>query len=209
MSSINTPPASGKQPPATPAPPPAGSWATVEPPARDRSPFESTYTRTTYRPTAEQLARDEQRHQYLRRNVYLPIIIAVIIVVLLFGLVIALAFGIGTPQVASFIAGLAALIVILFSIPLIILMTIMPITWLALRLNRRQRRKEFPETGPMAYRSRFQILLWQLDGLLGRAQPQVEGVARRLRRPLINLHARFAYLRGFLRGILGKFTRSS
>lgn len=201
MSSINTPPAAASDSP--------GSRATVRPPAREFPPFESAYTRTTYRPTAEQLARDEQRLRYLRRNVYLPIIIAAVVVVVLFALVIALAFGIGTPQAASFIAGLAALIVILFSIPLIFLMAVMPIAWLAFRLNRRQRRKEFPETGPMAYRGRFQILLWQLDGMLGSAQPRVEGVGRRLRRPLINLHARFAYLRKFLNGIFGRFTRSS
>ena len=96
---------------------------------------------------------------------FLPVLY-VLLILALFALIIYLAFGVGTPQAASFIAGLSALTVILISIPLIALMTILPIAWLALTLNRRQRRKQYPEIGPMAYRSRVQILLWRLDGLL-------------------------------------------
>jgi hypothetical protein len=98
---------------------------------------------------------------------------------------------------------MAAFTVIFFSIPLILLMAIAPIVWLALALNRRQRRRDFPEVGPMAYRSRLQIILWQLDGLLDSVGIGVEQVAVRLRRPLIRLHTWAAYLRGWLRGIRG------
>lgn len=203
------PPASGNQSSQLPVTGSTGSWATIDPPAGERPSFDYSHTRTTYRPTTEQLARDEARHRYLRRNVYVPIVIAAIIVAALFILVVALAFGVGTPRALSFIAGMSALIVIMISVPIIILMALMPISWLALRINRRQQRKNFPETGPMAYRSRVQIVLWQLDGLLDSAERGVESAGRRLRQPLINLHARFAYWRGFLDGIKGKFTRSS
>lgn len=198
------PPVSGNQAPQQQTDGAPGSWATVELPARERSPYDSPYARTTYRPTADQLARDAARHRYLRRNVYLPIIIAVALITILFLLVVALAFGIGSPEVLSFIAGMSALIIILFSIPLIILLAILPISWVALRLNRRQQRQMYPETGPMAYRSRVQILLWQLDSLLIGVGNGVESVTGRLRRPLIKLHARAAYWSGWLRGIRGK-----
>lgn len=159
---------------------------------------------STYSPTAEQLARDEMRRRYLRRNVYAPIIATAVILAALLVLIIVLAFGFYSPRVASFITGMSALIVILFSIPIILLMALMPITWLVIKANQRQQRKNFPQTGPMAYRSRVQTLLWQIDGLLIAVQQGVEGAGERLRRPLIALHARFAYIRGWLNGIRGK-----
>ncbi len=207
MSAANTPPASGNN--STPGQANAsGSWATYDPPESQRSPYATPYSRTTYWPTTEQLARDEERRHYLRRNVYAPIIAATIIVIALFALIVVLAFGVGTPQVESFIAGLSALTIILFSIPLIALMTVLPLAWLAFTLNRRQQRKNFPESGPMAYRSRFQILLWQLDGLLDGAQSAATRGSAAVRRPLVALHAWVAYLAGLVRGIRGKFTRS-
>ena len=180
-----------------------------DPPPDEWPASSSPYSRTTYRPTNEQLARDEMRQRYLRRNVYAPVIIAAIIAVALLGLIVYLAFGVATPQAKSFIAGMSALVIILFAGPMVILMAIMPVSWLVFKLNRRQQRKNFPETGPMAYRSRVQILLWQLEGLLSGLEEGVDGISARLRRPLVALHARAAYLRGWLNGIRGKFTRST
>lgn len=208
MSSANFPPASGAQTPQQPSTGTPATWAAYDPLLDEWPPSNAPYSPTTYRPTPEQLARDERRRRYLRRNVYAPVIIAAVIAVALFALIMYLAFGVATPQAKSFIAGMAALVVILFAGPMIILMAIMPISWLALRLNRRQQRKNFPQTGPMAYRSRVQTLLWQLEALLDSVGDGVEGITARLRRPLIKLHARAAYLRGWLNGIRGKFTRS-
>lgn len=165
--------------------------------------------RTSHRPTAEQLARDEQRRRFLRRNVYAPIIIAAVIVIALFVLIVLLAFGVVPPPAASFIAGLSGLTIILISIPLIFLMSILPIIWLALTLNRRQRRKDYPETGPMAYRSRVQILFWQLDSLLDGVQRGVDGVSARARKPLVDMHGRAAYVQEFWQGLRERFTRSN
>ena len=204
MSPQNPPPGAPPRPATKNKP---GSPAVSEPIPYAGSGRAASHSRTTYRPTAEQLARDEARHRYLRRNVYTPILITVAIIVVLFLAIVALAFGAGdrlgidTAEIASFIAGLAGLIVILFSIPLTIAMCILPIAWVALRLNRRQQRKQFPETGPMAYRGRVQTLLWQLDGLLDGVEDGVERFTARLRRPLIKLHARAAYARAWLSGI--------
>lgn len=167
------------------------------------------YSRTTYRPTVEQLARDETRRRYLRRNVYAPIIMAALLAVALFVLLVVLAFAAPSPRVAALVTGLSALIIILFSIPIIVVMSILPIAWLSLTFNRRQRRKNFPEFGPMAYRGRLQTWLWQLDHLVDDAEAGVMSLTARLRRPLIALHARAAYLAAGLRGIRENFRRSN
>lgn len=167
------------------------------------------YSRTTYRPTVEQLARDETRRRYLRRNVYAPVIIAALLVLAMIVLLVVLAFAVPSPRVAALVTGLSALTIILFSLPIIVLMSILPIAWLALTVNRRQRRKNFPELGPMAYRGRLQTWLWQLDSLLDDAQIGVMSLTARLRRPLIKLHAQAAYLATWLRGIRENFRRSS
>jgi hypothetical protein len=207
MSAANTPPPSNYSPPG-PTNITPGSWATYEPPASEQPDYFIPYSRTTYQPTGEQLARDELRRRHLRRNVYLPVIAAAVIALALLALIVVLAFGVGTPEIASFIAGLSALTVILFSIPLIFIMAILPIAWLAFTMNRRQQRRNFPETGPMAYRSRVQILLWQLESLLGTVQHGTEAGSEKVRRPLVAVHAWAAYLRGMWRGIREKFPRS-
>lgn len=214
MSAFPTPPASNNQAPHMAS---GGSFGTYDPPATERPAFTTTYSPanapTTYRPTAEQLARDEARHRYLRRNVYAPIIVAVVLAVALLAVVIALAFaagalGVSAARAAEFVAGLSALVVILFAVPVIAVMSILPIAWLALTLNRRQQRRLYPETGPMAYRGRVQTWLWQLDGLFDSLRHGAEGVAARLRRPLVAAHVRAAQLHGLLDGLRGKFTRS-
>lgn len=190
-------------PPAT-----GGAFATYDPPANQYPAYYGLTSRTSHRPSAEQLSRDEARRRYLRRNVYAPVIIAAVIVLVLFALIVYLGFVVQTPEAASFIAGLSALTIIFISLPLIVLMAISPIVWLAFTLNRRQSRRNAPETGPMAYRSRVQILLWQLDSLLVKAQNSAARVGATLRRPLITLHARVAYLREMAHGIRSRFFRS-
>ncbi|MFO7664130.1 MAG: hypothetical protein R6X18_16255 [Chloroflexota bacterium] len=211
MSAANTHPI--PEPDSYPAtPPPAGSWTTVEPPEGHLITYQSIYSvppaRTSYQPTAEQLARDEAQRRHLRRNVYLPAIIAAIIGLALLVLVIGLAFGVNTPATRSFIAGLSALVVILMSIPLIILMTVLPLAWLAYRLNRRQQRKLYPEFGPMAYRSRLQVLLWRLESLLDQTYVSAERGSEVLKRPLIKAHSSADFIKGIERGIRKNFTRS-
>jgi len=130
MSSANLPPASGTYSSQQPSAGKPGSWAAYDQPPNEWPPSNAPYSSTTYRPTPEQLTRDELRQRYLRRNVYAPIIIAAIIAVALFALIVYLAFGVATPQAKSFIAGMSALVVILFAGPTIILMAILPFAWL-------------------------------------------------------------------------------
>ena len=202
MSSANLPP--GDLSPTQSSNDPTTWWASYDSPTDPRPSYQSALAGPAYIPTPEQLARDEMRRRYMRRNVYAPVIAAAVIFAVLLLLIIVLAFGFSTPEVASFITGMSALIVIIFSIPIIILLALIPITWLALTANGRQKRRNLPKAGPYAYRGRLLTLLWQIDGLLISVQRGVEGVGEKLRRPLIALHARSAYIRGWLNGIMGK-----
>jgi len=217
MTAANTPPRPTPQA-NMPSVRSGGSFATVEPP-RSASVYDQPrpgygYARSTYQPTAEQLARDEARRAYWRRNVKTPIIISAVLVVALLVVLALLAFiaprlGLTTPAARSLIAGLAGLTVILLSIPLIALMSILPLAWLVLTYQRREQRKLNPETGPMAYRSRVQTLLWQLDHLLDTAERGVAQGGARVTRPLIGLHAHAGYWRAFAQAVRRNFTRSN
>jgi hypothetical protein len=195
-----------------------GSFATVEPPRSAQTPGSPPswrpsegYARSTYRPTAEQLARDEARQAYWRRNVRRPIIIAVVIVVLLFVGLFVLVFGarylgVSPEAIRSFIAGLSGLTIILMAIPLTALMAILPLVYVAWWWNRREQRRLYPETGPMAYRSRVQTLLWQVDSVLDTARRGTTRGAFRLTRPLIGLYGRADYWRAFARALRRNFS---
>ena len=198
-----------------------GSFASVEPPPGSAAapsiydrPFDTGYARTPYRPTAEQLARDELRLAYWRRNVRLPIVIATVLVALLFVGLFVLAFagpwlGFDTAAARSLIAGLSGLTIIFIALPLTALMALLPLTYAAWWFNRRHNRKLYPESGPMAYRSRVQTLLWQLDSLLDKAQRGTQQGGERVTRPLIGLHARAASWRAFAAALRRNFGRDS
>ena len=212
MTAANTPPSPRTSAGAGNVPASPGSWATVEPPpgsVYDQPGMTFNYARSTYQPTPEQLARDEARHRHLRRNVYAPILAAVLIVVAAFVVILVLAFGVNTPAARSFIAGLSGLTIILMAIPLIAVMSILPLVYFGWWANRRQQRHLYPETGPMAYRSRLQTLLWQLDSLLVKVGRGAERGGAAIAQPLMALHARFDYWREFVRGLRRNYTRGS
>ncbi len=167
------------------------------------------YSRTTYQPTAEQLARDEALKRYNRKSITIPVVIISVIAVGLFILLLVLAFGFAdTGQARQFIAGMSAFTIIFISIPLIFFMSVLPIAYAAWWFNRREQRKLYPETGPMAYRSRVQVLLWQLESYLKVAQRQVNRGSSAVTDPLIRAHALWAYGEEFVREFEENFTRS-
>jgi hypothetical protein len=193
------------------------SYSTPPPPRSRPDPSPISYalphvdppSRTTYRPTAEQLARDEALKRYNRRSVTIPAAIISLIALGLFVLLLVLAFGLSqTGAARQFIAGMSALTIILISIPLIFFMSVLPIAYAAWWFNRRQQRKLYPETGPMAYRGRLQTLLWQLESYLIQGQRYVERGSDTVINPIINSHVRWAKAEGFMRGLKTNFTRS-
>lgn len=165
--------------------------------------------RTSYLPTAAQLARDEQLKRHNRRTIYVPVIIAAVVAVALFILLLVLAFGLReTGQAREFIAGMSAIMVILMAIPTIVLMAILPVAYAAFLINRRNQRKLYPETGPNAYRSRIQIFLWQADSFLAQASREVERGSDALAEPFIRFGGYGAYARTMAEQLKRNFSRS-
>lgn len=193
-----------------------------QPPDRLAAPRpQSTYSyeppihrRTTYTPTPEQLARDEKHMRYMRRNVYAPAIVAAIIALALFILIILLAFFIKSQggQALAFIAGMSALIVILFTIPAISFLAVISIAYFGYQYYRWEQRRQFPEVGPTAYRSRIQLVLWQIESYLDTGRTAIDRGSRAATGPLIRLHSRAAYIqqwgRSADRSARDLFTRS-
>lgn len=172
-------------------------------------PYSEPPARTSYQPTAEQLARDAELKRYNQRSVIIPVVIVLLIAIFLFILLLVLAFGLKqTGQARELIAGLSALTIIFISMPLIFLMSVLPIAYVAWLYYRREQRKLYPETGPMAYRSRVQILLWQLESYLVVAQQQVRRGSHMIADPLIKAHVLWAKGEGFVGGVKKNFTRS-
>lgn len=165
--------------------------------------------RTTYLPTAAQLARDERLKRHNRRTIYIPVIITAVVAVALFILLLVLAFGLReTGQAREFIAGMSAIMVILMAIPTIVLMTILPVAYAAFLINRRNQRKLYPETGPNAYRSRIQIFLWQVDSFLAQASRQIERGSDTVAEPFIRFGGYGVYARTMAEQLKRNFSRS-
>lgn len=140
-------------------------------------------------PTPEQLERDRQLKRFNRLYVYLPLgagifITLTIIILLLIGMFVP-----GLTGAEAFMSAMADLIIILWSLPMLILCAIVPLGYLAYVLNRRQKRKLQPQTGPLANRSRVQILLWRIQSFLDSADKQTEGVSDRIAAPIIRLNS--------------------
>lgn len=158
------------------------------------------YRRTNYSPTYEQLARDEQRLRYMRRNVYTPAIIAAVIAAALFALIIVLAFFVPqTGDAREFISGMSGLVIILFSLPVISFLALISIAYFGYQFFRWQQRRENPEYGPTAYRSRLQLILWQVESYIDTARRNVDKGANSATNALISVHARAAQTQQWLR----------
>lgn len=181
---------------------------TTPPPAADKPsgarpayPYEPpVYRRTNYTPTYEQLARDDQHRRYMRRNVYTPAILAAVLALAVLILIVVLAFFVPqTGDAREFISGMSGLIIILFTLPVISFMALLSLAYFGYRLYRRQQRRENPEFGPTAYRSRIQLFLWQVESAIDTARRSVDKGADSATHALISVHARAAYTQQWLR----------
>jgi hypothetical protein len=164
-------------------------------------------TQSNYQPTAEQLVRDEAMKRFNRVNVTLPLVIAVLIALGLFITLTVFAFLPNFMPVRSFISGLADLVIILFSIPMIVLCAIPPIAYLAIVYRNRQQRQLFPQSGPMAYRSKVQTLFWLLESKLDQVLQAAEKATAKQAELIMNLHARFEYYSALIDRLQYNFRR--
>lgn len=155
----------------------------------------SSNLQPAYQPTTEQLARDQALKRHNRLYVLLPLGIAVIIALGLLITLIVLAFLPNHDSIRQFISGMADIVIILASIPMTLLCAVLPIAYVALALNRRQQRKLYPQTGPMAYRGRIQSFLWWLQSKLDQLQTAIENGSTSLANRVMRAHERFEYYR--------------
>ena len=159
--------------------------------------YQPPYSEPTFEPTAAQLERDRLLRRRNRLYIYLPLSIISFISIVLIVLILIGIFAPGTGT-EEFISALADIIVILWIIPMILLVSAFPIAYVAYFVNRRQKRKLNPQTGPLAYRSRIQILLWRLQIFMDGAQVKTGEVAPKVAKPVISFNAILAYLVAWL-----------
>jgi hypothetical protein len=115
---------------------------------------------------------------------------------------------VGVQGFAKFISAVADIIIILWTIPAIILVSLLPIAYIAYYANRRQKRKLDPQTGPLAYRSRTQVLLWRIQVFLGQTQVKTDEIAPKVAKPVIDFNAFIAYLGAWLNIVTRPFRGS-
>jgi hypothetical protein len=150
------------------------------------------YAEPPFEPTAKQLQRDRQLQRRNRLYIYLPLSIVSLIAIVLIVLILIGIFAPGIQGTAEFISAVADIIVILWIMPAMIFVSILPITYIAYLFNRRQKRKLDPQTGPLAYRSRIQILLWRIQVFIDQVEATSDQWAPKIAEPFINFNARIA-----------------
>lgn len=155
-----------------------------------RQPFKEP----TYQPTPSQLLRDKELRRRNRLYIYLPFGITIFIATLIVILILIGIFAPGIMGTEAFIAAVADIIVILWILPMIAMLSILPIGFLAYLVNRRNKRKLHPETGPLAYRSKIQILLWRVQYFIEKTERKTTEVAPKIAQPVTQFNGFLAYL---------------
>ncbi len=167
------------------------------------------YQEPTFKPTEAQLERDRILRRRNRLYIYLPLGIVSFIALLLLVLILIGIFAPGADGTEEFISAVADIIVILWIIPAMILVSILPITYVAYLLNRRQKRKLDPQTGPLAYRSRLQIFAWRLQVFMDQAEGKTSQVAPKVAEPVTTFNALIAYFGAWINILTRPFTGSA
>ncbi len=167
------------------------------------------YHEPTFEPTTAQLERDRLLRRRNRLYIYLPLGFVSFIALVLIALILIGIFAPGIQGTEEFISAVADIILILWIIPMIVLVLLLPIAYVAYFANRRQKRKLHPQTGPLANRSRIQILLWRLQIFMDQAEVKTGEVAPKVAKPVTSFNARIAYLGAWLNILIRPFKRST
>jgi hypothetical protein len=166
------------------------------------------YQEPTFEPTALQLERDRILRRRTRLYIYLPLGIISFISITIIVLILIGIFAPGIQGTEAFISAVADIIIILWIFPAMILVSLLPIAYIAYLANRRQQRKLDPQTGPLAYRSRIQILLWRIQIFMDQSQVKTDEIAPKVAKPVNQFNAIIAYLGAWL-NILARPLRGS
>jgi hypothetical protein len=167
------------------------------------------YHEPTFEPTTAQLERDRLLRRRSRLYIYLPLGIVSFIALVLIALILIGLFAPGIQGTEEFISAVADIIVILWIIPMIVLVSLLPIAYVAYFVNRRQKRKLDPQTGPLAYRSRVQVFLWRIQVFMDQTEVKTGELAPKVAKPVTNFNAYIAYLGAWLNILIRPFKRST
>ena len=157
-----------------------------------KSTYVSPMVKPPFQPTEEQLERESSLRRFNRLYIYTPvIIISTISLLLVISLLWAFFYSDTNPVAAQFVSGLADLIIIMWTIPMLLLCFIGPVSFVML-LSRGYRRSKLD---PALRRNKLQVLLWQLDQLLAAVHEQLrDNYLPKLAGPLAKGHAIAAYI---------------
>lgn len=160
---------------------------------------------TTYRPTPEQRQRAAALRRFNWLYVYTPVIVVSLVALIL---VILLLWGALSPNIegtSAFVSGLADVIIILFSLPLLALCAIGPGALVAMIVLTVRRRRD-PQAAALL--DRLHTLLWRLDNMVERVLVKTRELSARAAGVVIRVQARAAYLKTLFNRIKGVFIRS-
>ncbi|PID84912.1 MAG: hypothetical protein CSB13_10740 [Chloroflexi bacterium] len=165
-----------------------------------------------FKPSERQKAREAALKRFNQLYVSMPIIIFSVIAVLIIVLmVIAVLYRFINEDVnwdiLPFISGLADIVIILFTIPLIIVMIAAPALLAGIIYVSNKRRKADKST--VVQGGKFQVLFWKMDNLIEYVQTKTNKIAPQVANQVIRFNESIAYMGAFLKQIATYFKRSS
>lgn len=160
----------------------------------------SVTTSTEYVPTTTQLERAAALKRFNRLVVYLPIIVAALIVLIVVGLLFWVALIQPGEASRETVGGIADAVIILVSIPMMLLCAIPSILFIAITIQGRKK--------GMAPLKRVQVLFWRLDNIVLRIQSTIQRTMPKIAAPVISGHALVAYVRNLLTQLVNLLKRS-
>ena len=158
-----------------------------------------------FTPTDEQRQREQSLQKFNRIAIYLPLGLFGLIIS---AIVIALMVGVISPGIggtAKFVSGMADIVIIMMTVPMMLACAILPVGAIALMVTRQQKQKENPQPqmGALANHSRIQVLFWRLDSMIAKVQDSAQNkITPSIAKPVIRLNAFLAYISTLFNNLL-------
>ena len=149
---------------------------------------EATQTNNGYEPTAVQQQRMASRKRFNWLVLYTPLILAAIIVFTVIGLLL---WGALSPHIVGtreFASGVADIIIIATTIPMVLLCLLPPLGLFGFVMYRRQKREEGVKYGHL------QTLFWRLDKLLTTIHDKTGETLPKVAKPVVQMNGFFAFI---------------
>jgi hypothetical protein len=152
---------------------------------------------------AQPTAVQQERIDALKRSnwlfIYAPILFFVIVLLVLTGLLLWGAFSPNIVGTREFASGVADVIIILTTLPMILLCLTLPLGLFGFTIYRRQKQ------GTERPYGRLRPLFWRVDNILDTVQDKVETTAPKVAQPVTKLNALVAFIGTWLEAIVRYF----